>query len=186
MVKMKRSLSIALVTLLLILVMPASAAAQEVPQIPALYWGTVKIVSPTGEFNVPPGTIITTLVDGIERGSITVTEAGKYGGASGLNLKLTAQGDILQDSPVEFYVGGVKADQTASFRNDRPEQVNLTVRITLGDANMDRLVNAIDITQVERMIAGLDAKRLGADANVDGKVNAVDIPKVERIIAHLD
>ena len=55
-----------------------------------------------------------------------------------------------------------------------------------GDANGDGNVNALDITNVERIIARLDAETPGADANQDGAVNALDITKVERIIAGLD
>lgn len=55
-----------------------------------------------------------------------------------------------------------------------------------GDANGDGSVNALDITKVERIIAGLDSETTGADANQDGAVNALDITKVERIIAGLD
>jgi hypothetical protein len=64
-----------------------------------------------------------------------------------------------------------------------------TINITLvlpGDANGDGNVNALDITKVERIIAGLDAETPGADANQDGNINALDITKVERIIAGLD
>ncbi|MBI2832103.1 MAG: hypothetical protein HYX79_07595 [Chloroflexi bacterium] len=55
-----------------------------------------------------------------------------------------------------------------------------------GDANGDNSVNALDITKVERIIAGLDAQTPGADANGDSQFNAIDITKVERIIAGLD
>jgi hypothetical protein len=55
-----------------------------------------------------------------------------------------------------------------------------------GDANGDGVVDALDITKVERIIVGLDASTPGADANGDGNVNALDITKVERIIAGLD
>jgi hypothetical protein len=55
-----------------------------------------------------------------------------------------------------------------------------------GDANGDGNVNAVDITNVERIIVGLDAETPGADANGDGNVNAMDITKIERIIAGLD
>ena len=55
-----------------------------------------------------------------------------------------------------------------------------------GDANGDGNINALDITKVERIIAGLDAATPGADANQDGNINALDITKVERIIAGLD
>ncbi|MFC2031945.1 dockerin type I repeat-containing protein [Chloroflexota bacterium] len=56
----------------------------------------------------------------------------------------------------------------------------------LGDANDDGVINAIDITKVERIIAGLDTETGEADANQDGNVNTLDITKVERIIAGLD
>ena len=55
-----------------------------------------------------------------------------------------------------------------------------------GDANGDGQVNALDITKVERIIAGLDASTPGADANQDSNINALDITKVERLIAGLD
>jgi hypothetical protein len=58
--------------------------------------------------------------------------------------------------------------------------------VTPGDANGDGAVNALDITKVERIIAGLDAETPGADANQDGNINALDITKTERIIAGLD
>jgi hypothetical protein len=57
--------------------------------------------------------------------------------------------------------------------------------VVLGDANGDGAVNALDITKVERIIAGLDAETPGADANSDGAVNALDITKIEMIIAGL-
>ena len=64
------------------------------------------------------------------------------------------------------------------------DTVNIT-SVTPGDANGDGNINALDITKVERVIAGLDAQTPGADANQDGNINALDITKVERIIAGL-
>ena len=55
-----------------------------------------------------------------------------------------------------------------------------------GDANGDGNVNALDITKVKRIVAGLDAETPGADANQDGNINALDITKVKRIIVGLD
>ncbi|MFC1861385.1 leucine-rich repeat domain-containing protein, partial [Chloroflexota bacterium] len=55
-----------------------------------------------------------------------------------------------------------------------------------GDANNDGEINALDITKVERIIAGLDYETPGADTNQDGSINAQDITKVERLIAGLD
>lgn len=55
-----------------------------------------------------------------------------------------------------------------------------------GDANGDGKVNALDITYMERIIAGLDPPFHGADANQDCNLNVVDVTKIERIIAKLD
>jgi len=60
------------------------------------------------------------------------------------------------------------------------------VGIIPGDANGDGIVNAVDITKVERIIAHLDTSTPGADANLDGNVNALDITMVERIIVGLN
>jgi len=54
-----------------------------------------------------------------------------------------------------------------------------------GDATGDGVVDARDITKVERIIAGLDAATPGADATEDGLIDARDITKVEMIIAGL-
>ena len=54
-----------------------------------------------------------------------------------------------------------------------------------GDANGDGNINALDVTKVERIIAGMDAATPGADANQDGNVNALDITLIERMIAGL-
>ena len=53
------------------------------------------------------------------------------------------------------------------------------------DANGDGNVNALDIANVERAIAGLGSETAGADANQDGNINALDITKIEMIIAGL-
>jgi hypothetical protein len=47
------------------------------------------------------------------------------------------------------------------------------------------MVNALDITKVERVIVGLDADTPGSDANGDGSINALDITRIELIIAGL-
>ncbi len=54
-----------------------------------------------------------------------------------------------------------------------------------GDASADSKIDVIDITMIERIMAGLVLSTLGADANLDGTVNALDITKVERFIARL-
>ncbi|MFC1928272.1 DUF4430 domain-containing protein [Chloroflexota bacterium] len=65
----------------------------------------------------------------------------------------------------------------------RSDKVAVAVSLLVGDATGGGSVDANDITQVERIIVGLDAPTPGADANQDGKIDACDITKVERIIA---
>jgi hypothetical protein len=67
--------------------------------------------------------------------------------------------------------------------------VNDAVDVTLalwGDVNGDGMINALDITTVERIIVELDAPIAGADVNQDGAINVLDITKIERIIVGLD
>jgi hypothetical protein len=58
--------------------------------------------------------------------------------------------------------------------------------VLVGDATGDGVIDARDITKVERIIAGLDAATPGADATQDGLIDARDITMVERIIAGLE
>ena len=57
------------------------------------------------------------------------------------------------------------------------------------DANGDGVIDNLDITKVERIVAGLDPDPVApanADANCDGVIDNLDITKVERIVAGLD
>ena len=185
---LKRGPGIVLAALLLILLVPASAVGQEVPPLPASYWGTLRIRSQVdGQLvDAPVGTVVTAWVGGKERGKIVTTEPGKYGGPAPYP-NLVVQGDILQGSLVLFYVNGFKADQTALY--DHPEEVNLTAFVppTIpGDANGDGKVNILDMTRVARMILLLDPETPGADAKPDGFVNVLDMAKIARIILQLD
>jgi cytoskeletal protein RodZ len=60
-----------------------------------------------------------------------------------------------------------------------------TPTVFLGDANEDGVIDAGDITKVERIIAAVDAPTENADANVDGAVNATDMGVIEYIILDL-
>ncbi len=56
------------------------------------------------------------------------------------------------------------------------------VEVVPGDCSGDGMINALDITCVERAILELSPETSGADANADGKVNAQDITQIELII----
>ena len=52
-----------------------------------------------------------------------------------------------------------------------------------GDSNVDGNINALDITTVELIVAGILAKTPCADANVDGSINEADITATEILVA---
>jgi len=95
---------------------------------------------------------------------------GSEGGSSAISLS----NGVLSDNQA----GEIEATWTG-------DSVSITSALA-GDANGDGVVNALDITKIERIIVGLDAETPGADANGDGVVNALDITKIERIIVGLD
>jgi hypothetical protein len=87
----------------------------------------------------------------------------------------------------------VRATDAASPANTTLEADYATDTFTVepppwipGDANEDGVVDILDVTKTERIIAMLDAETDGADANEDGVVDILDVTKIERIIALLD
>jgi len=89
------------------------------------------------------------------------------------------------DAPGVYTVKLTMTDSTPTTRwEDRLDYITVSGGgILLGDANQDGVVNALDITYVEMIIAGLVPATPEADANQDGVVNALDITAVEIIIA---
>jgi hypothetical protein len=56
-----------------------------------------------------------------------------------------------------------------------------------GDSNGDQVVDVVDITKIERIVAGLDPAPMNAcpDANLDGVTNVLDVTSTERIVVGL-
>ena len=104
----------------------ASVYAQ-VPQIPAAYYGTVKLITPDGLADASAGAVIKAYVGAVECGSITTTEPGNYGGPGGADPKLVVQGDIQSGKDnVTFYVNGIMAEENVTWVSGDVKQVNLT------------------------------------------------------------
>jgi hypothetical protein len=92
----------------------------------------------------------------------------------------------ILDYDTTYYWHVRHQDNHSVWSNWSAETSFSTTAPLLGDATGDGIVDALDVTKVERIIAGLDAPTPGADANQDGKINALDITQIERIIAELD
>lgn len=125
----KKYVSVILGIVLLMAVSISVAGAQERPVLPCAFYGSVKI----NGVDAPIGTVITAEIEGIERGSITTTEVGKYGGAGGLESKLGVIGNADDEGKiVTFYINGVKADQTALWKSGGVYVVDLTMEAGAG------------------------------------------------------
>ncbi|MCU4754048.1 carboxypeptidase regulatory-like domain-containing protein [Halobacteria archaeon AArc-curdl1] len=125
-----RVCAIALMVVLVLSVISVGAAAPALaddspPEVPAAYYGEITI---NGE-PAPVGTEIIALVDGEERGSITVTEPGQFGGPSIDDDKLEVPGssDDAGES-VTFEVNGqeLEANQAVEWESADLQEVTLT------------------------------------------------------------
>jgi len=92
----------------------------------------------------------------------------------------------LADGEYTVYVRATDAVSNTTAEADYASDSFTVQSVTPGDATGDGVINAVDITKVERIITGLDTETSGSDANQDGNINALDITKVERMIVGLD
>ena len=156
---------------------------------------TVTDKSPAaGETNVPVTTVVTaTFSEALDASTITTSSftldsvAGSVSYNSGTyTATFTPSADLaysttytatLSIAITDVAGNSLAAEYSWSFSTEQSAVIP-------GDANGDGVVNALDITKVERIIATLDAETPGADANEDGVVNALDITMVEIIIAY--
>jgi len=92
----------------------------------------------------------------------------------------------LSDGAHTVYVRATDSATNTTAEADYASDSFTVQTVTPGDGNGDGVVNALDITKVERVIIELDVETSGADANQDGSVNALDITRIERMIVGLD
>jgi PKD repeat protein len=94
---------------------------------PAEFWGTVTVSGNPA----PGGSIITGTIGGHERGRITTSVAGIYGGSGPFDERLKVYAtdeDLSGGNPViRFTVNGHDADQTVVFMEGSSTRLNLTV-----------------------------------------------------------
>jgi len=108
---MKTTAMCTLLVAMCVLVMGLSVVptCAQAPKIPHAFYGVVEV---NGE-PAPAGTRVeargTDVLTGIEGNPITTAEVGKYGGRGGFDPKLVVQGNVEDDTLLEFYVGGVRA-----------------------------------------------------------------------------
>ncbi len=95
---------------LAMVIIPASAqSSSAAPQLPQAFYGSVEV---NGSPVAPDLSVEATgpgIVSGIS-GNPVMTTSGSYGAPGPVGSKLLVQGDIEAGTPIEFYVGGVKAE----------------------------------------------------------------------------
>ncbi len=122
-----RLLGVLVVAALLLAVMGGGQAlAQGTPPAPVLpqsFWGSVKDASGN---SILSGTV-EAWMNGVKQDSIAIVN-GQYGGPGGFDERLIVQGTSEDvGKTIEFYVNGVKANETAKYTPGEKTMVNLTV-----------------------------------------------------------
>jgi len=97
--------------LLVLFVLPAAAeTTSAAPQLPHAFIGVVEVEG----LSAPDGLIVEAVGPGIRSGTpgnpVTTLAGSVYGRIGMAEQKLLVQGDVESGTPIEFYVGGVKAE----------------------------------------------------------------------------
>jgi hypothetical protein len=106
--------------------------------------------------------------------------------------------DILNDNPVDCtvseiltgpdfgYTGQTLGNVYYSTNVDFSKSYPIDDPIIAGDANSDGVVNAADITAVERIIMGIAPPNSNADVDSNGSVDMGDVVKINNIILKIN
>ena len=165
--------NLAIVTVVgIVLILPAVALA--VPAMPHQFYGTV--VFSNG--SAPDGLLVEAKkVDG-ESIQSTVTKNGKYGYDP--TFKVEDNNSVLAGKTIEFYVGGVKANETKTFTNGESTNLNLTVpaslptTTTLSPTPSENTGSSGGVTTPSIPTTPLSAAAQKVDANKDNKIDVLD------------
>jgi len=131
------------ITLLVVTAALVCTAAAE-PLIPCEFYGTVSL---TGQ-PAPPGTLITAVLNGEERGSIVTTDPGHFGDPTGpFGIRLTVQGNTSEKgSVISFFISGYPAAETAVFVQGAVSMQNLTGDRIISNFYADKTTGTAPLT----------------------------------------
>ncbi len=108
----------------LVILAPTVSFAADITQ-PEEFYGNVTV----NGLPAPTGSVIIAKIGGVERGRLTTTVAGQYGGSGTFTTRLVVSGqqaDIGQT--VNFYINNNKANQTANFTPGQSVQLALSAQ----------------------------------------------------------
>jgi len=131
---------------LLGLTLPAGSVAADITQ-PEEFYGDIII----NGVAAPVGTVVIAKISGVERGTFTTTEAGKYGGSGTFDPRLIVSGEESDTGKtITFWVNGSQADQTAIYEPGESKELNLTAwayPLGAGDIQITRALNYLSQAQ---------------------------------------
>ncbi|KAF1078713.1 hypothetical protein MKMG_00368 [Methanogenium sp. MK-MG] len=117
-----------IITILLVFAFVGGVAAEDsLPLLPDEFRGSVTINGNPA----PAGTVLTALINGEVRGTLTTTETGSYGGLELEDRRLIVTGyDGEVGATITFTVGGHTAKETATFSPGETQRLNLSATYT--------------------------------------------------------
>lgn len=180
---MKTLLRTITTTALLGFLTPILVLAQN-PSLPHQFFGSVNFTNGAA----PNGLAVEARINGAVVGN-SVTANGKYGHNPNLLFALDNQG-VHAGKTVEFYVDGIKANETAVFVNGNSSQVNLTIVSSLpttptgggggggtsggGGGSTSGGGGGGGVTISSTSVSPLSAAAQKVDANKDNKIDVLD------------
>ncbi len=128
------------VTLVCLFAAPSLTVSADTT-LPEEFYGNISI----NGLAAPAGTVIVAKIGGVERGSFTTTEAGKYGGSGTFDSRLVVAGEEAEiGETITFWVNGYQANQTAVYEPGLSRQLNLSAQaypLTAGDTQITKALN---------------------------------------------
>jgi len=168
--------NLAIVTVVgIVLILPAVALA--VPAMPHQFYGIVSFTNGPA----PDGLLVEAkVINGVSIVSTesTVTKNGKYGYDP--LFKVEDNNSTLSGETIEFYVDGIKANETKTFTNGESTNLNLTVpaslptTTTLSPTPSENTGSSGGVTTPSTPTTPLSAAAQKVDANKDGKIDVLD------------
>lgn len=108
----------------LIITVIAKAQSSTPPPLPAAFYGSLTVNNQPA----PTGIVIIAKIDNEERGSITTSTPGSYGGPNGLDPKLLVSGnDEDNGKEIKFFINGKEADQSATWKTGEIFNLDISV-----------------------------------------------------------
>lgn len=148
----------------IVLVVGAPAAVLAVPQLPHIFYGAATVNGSPA----PVGTVIVAKVGGVEKGRITTTQSGKYGGPGAYDRKLLVQGsDLSAGDTVSFTYSGINPSaETALFESGAITSKNLTFVTIVESSGADLTLSSTASGQGE-LPTGVTTVKLSNSTSLD-------------------